>query len=73
MGDRMFFSLTSLVRHLNSSFGKKKNGTSFTVSDVKGYARRGRLPKFLGNQRLERLSNEELRNVNSTVPLYRIR
>ena len=47
----MKFTLTTLTKYLNDNF-KKKTGKDFIISDVQGYIRRGRLPKYLGDIRI---------------------
>jgi len=42
-------TLTVLTRNLNK-VSTKKSGGKFSTSDVQGYVRRGRLPKYLGGQ-----------------------
>jgi len=42
-------TLTVLTKFLNE-VTVKKTGEKFTTTDVQGYVRRGRLPKYLGGQ-----------------------
>lgn len=45
-------TLTAITDWLNENFSKKNN-KDFTVSDVQGYIRRGRLPGYLGGNKIE--------------------
>lgn len=45
-------TLTALTNWLNNN-RSKKNNKPFTISDVQGYIQRGRLPKYLGGERIE--------------------
>lgn len=46
-------SLTGLVHWLNENF-VKQTGKKFSVGDVQSYIRRGHLPEYLGNNKIER-------------------
>lgn len=45
-------TLTAITSWLNENFSKKNN-KDFTISDVQGYIRRGRLPGYLGGNKIE--------------------
>lgn len=45
-------TLTAITDWLNENFSKKNN-KDFTISDVQGYIRRGRLPGYLGGNKIE--------------------
>lgn len=44
-------TLTTLTHYLNAHM-QKKTGVPFTVSDVQGYIKRGRLPLYLGHYKI---------------------
>jgi hypothetical protein len=44
---------TYIVKWLNKEKAKK-SGEKFTSADVQGYVRRGRLPKYLGGNKIEK-------------------
>lgn len=46
----------AIVEWLNKQF-KKKNGSTFTAQDVQGYVRRGKLPKYLGGNRIVKIGD----------------
>lgn len=45
-------TLTAITSWLNENF-EKKNNTKFSISDVQGYIRRGKLPNYLGGNKIE--------------------
>lgn len=55
-------NLTKFVQWCNENH-KKQSGKDFTVSDLQGYTRRGYLPVYLGDIKIE--TNKE-----SGIPLY---
>jgi len=63
------YTLTGLVDFCNQNY-KKKNGTPFTSSDIQGYIDRGRLPKFVGDIDIEKVSSNE---IIGTVPFYQLK
>jgi hypothetical protein len=50
-------TLTVLTKFLNE-VTVKKTGEKFTTTDVQGYVRRGRLPKYLGGQNIVLADNK---------------
>ena len=52
MKDKNLMTLTSLKEWLNEKKTKKTNN-KFTVSDVQGYIKRGKLPDYLGGNLIE--------------------
>lgn len=54
------FTAPKLVDHLNTTYGSKKTGKSFTVGDIQQYLRRGFLPKSYGGQLLQIVENEQI-------------
>lgn len=54
-------TLTVLTKFLNA-VKVKKTGEKFTTSDVQGYVRRGRLPKYLGGQTIV-LSDDKIEGI----------
>lgn len=50
-------TLTVLTKFLNE-VTVKKTGEKFTTTDVQGYVRRGRLPKYLGGQTIVLADNK---------------
>jgi len=58
-------TMTMLVKYLNETLVKKNNKV-FNTSDVQGYIRRGKLPDYLGANKIE---------INLNIPgikLYKI-
>ena len=51
------YTIKKLVEKLNKSFSKR-NGSSFTHTDVRKYVERGHLPVYLGGNRLVTVSDE---------------
>lgn len=54
------FSLSDLAIYLSANF-TKTNGHKYTVSDVQGYIKRGKLPKNIGGQsiKIKTISNKK--------------
>lgn len=49
-------NLTYIVTWLNEN-KEKKSGKEFTVSDVQGYIKRGRIPVYLGGNSIKKINN----------------
>jgi hypothetical protein len=52
------YNLTSLTKYLNNKFGNKKTGKLFNTTDVQFYVIRGKLPKYLGGNKIEKVAGE---------------
>lgn len=59
-------NLTGLTHFLNENF-KKKNGKNFSARDVLSYIRRGYLPTYLGNYKIQTIVAK-----NCSVKLYKV-
>lgn len=59
-------TLTGIKNWLNETYGKKKSGVEFLLTDVQHYVRRGNIPIYLGGYLIERDSTVE------DVKLYNI-
>ena len=65
MGDKRWIlggvTLSTLRDWLNLNKEKQNTGkrSDFTINDVKAYCSRGRLPKYLGGNRIERVVSKK--------------
>lgn len=50
-----YFTLTTLTEYLNETFKEKKTGFSFNTTDVEFYIKRGKLPQYLGGDKIEKI------------------
>lgn len=50
-----YFTLTTLTEYLNETFKEKKTGVSFNTTDVEFYIKRGKLPQYLGGDKIEKI------------------
>lgn len=62
------YNLSALTKLLNDKFGLKKSGESFNTTDVEFYIKRGKLPKYLGGNRIELIPNEINIKIYKLVP-----
>ena len=54
------YTLTAYANHLNMVHGNKKSDSPFTTDDVQKYAKRGKLPEYLGGNEVEEVVHEEM-------------
>ena len=51
-------TLVGIRNWLNEEFKIKKSGQIFKIEDVQGYIRRGYIPRYLGNYKIEKIVNK---------------
>jgi len=54
------FSHNRFVDFLNETFICKKSGEAFTVQDVEYYIRKGKLPKYLGGNKIIAIKSKKI-------------
>lgn len=67
MEKQLKFTLTALLRYCIENYGTKKNGLEFTLSDIQGYIRRGKLPEYMQGYKIVRTTEEEIIGIG---PIY---
>lgn len=50
------YSLTTLTAYLNERFKVKKSGKPFKFEDVQQYIKKGRIPRYLGDITIEKVT-----------------
>lgn len=61
------YSLTTLTAYLNERFTVKKSGQPFKFEDVQQYIRNGRIPRYLGNITIEKVTSLPSNNVYKLI------
>ena len=60
-------NLTGITKFLNDNFSKKDSNERFNPRDVLGYINRGKLPEYLGGNKIIKVEQQ-----NCSVKLYNI-
>lgn len=60
------YTLTGLLIYCQERALRKRGGGEFTISDIQGYVKRGKFPKYLGGMEIKKTTDNNLVKINPT-------